>query len=169
MTNLTIGQQLYRRRLEIRDRPESYLNDYGEVVEVVPERLLRARIEACWSLEELADQVPCSHAYLWEAEETGQIGRRALALVADLCDQPREYFFRPWPPDRYPQIQGLADWVREIRESAQASLSQWQEQTGIHESTWNKWENGAKSPRGSSLRRIREIEPDAPWPPDGRP
>ena len=164
---LTYGQDLYRRRKQLRETPE-YLADYGESVQVVPERLTRARLEACFSIEELADQVSCSHWYLSQAEWDGGIGAIALAQVAEACGKELAYFSQPWPPKRPVEFGDVSEWVRNLRESQGYSLREWQEETGIDRTQWAHWESGRKPPLPRSFRRILDNVPGATWPPDGK-
>lgn len=156
----------YARRREAWAQVER-LEDQGKLLTVVPERLHRARVVACLSLEELADQVGVTHVHLSDAEATGKIREGALEIISDITGRPIEWFSRPWPADRWPELEHVAVWITACREALGMSASDLAREIGTDLSTVRRWEVGEKSPNPRSLRRLRSALVGAPWPPDG--
>lgn len=160
---MTYGKSRYARRKPT--VPEWI--DYGEDVEVVPERLLRARLEAAKSQETLGDEIRVSHVYLSECERRGRIGETALAAVAESTGKPLSYFSQPWPSGVPVEYLHLDRWCTLVRERNGCGVTEWARWSGFDRRNWQRWEAGEKVPCLSSLARIREVDPAAPWPPDG--
>lgn len=145
------------------------LNLEGEMVDVVPQRLHRARVVACWSLEELSDLIGVSHAVLSDAELTGRARESVLQRWADICGRPVGWFSRPWPAHAISELQGVDNWLATAREAAGLTYKELALEIGSHTANLCRWTSGRDVPQPRTLRRLRAALPGAPWPPNPGP